>query len=258
MRADHLLSNLYIAVTRPIDQAESLNFAIAHHGGTAISVPLLAISALDDYQSFQQQLTHIDTTDWAIFISSNAVEYAMPLLIKKFGKIPDHLKFAAIGHQTAKALALYGAHEVLVPHTRFDSETLLAVPEMQDVATKTIAIFRGVGGRELMADTLKASGANVYFAESYRRINPQKNADLLAMQWRQNKLDAIIVTSSEAMRNLLKMSKNAEWLRHVTLCVNHERIAEEPQQLGLKVLVAKAPGDEAMLQCLSQLVKHHD
>jgi uroporphyrinogen-III synthase len=258
MRADHLLSNLYIAVTRPIDQAESLTLAIAQHGGTAISFPLLAISALDDYQSFQQQLTHIDTTDWAIFISSNAVEYAMPLLIKKFGKIPDHLKFAAIGHQTAKALALYGAHEVLVPHTRFDSETLLALPEMQDVATKTIAIFRGVGGRELMADTLKARGANVYFAESYRRINPQKNADLLAMQWRQNKLDAIIVTSSEAMRNLLKMSKNAEWLRHVTLCVNHERIAEEPQQLGLKVLVAKAPGDEAMLQCLSQLVKHHD
>jgi len=258
MRADHLLSNLYIAVTRPIDQAASLSLAIAQHGGTAISFPLIAISALDDYHAFEQQLNRIDTTDLAVFISSNAVDYAMPLLIKRFGKIPDHLKFAAIGHQTAKTLALYGAHDVLVPHTRFDSETLLALPEMQDVSAKTIAIFRGVGGRELMAETLKARGANVYFAESYRRINPQQSAELLEAQWRQNKLDAVIVTSSEAMRHLLQMSKSAEWLRHVTLCVNHERIAEEPQQLGLKVLVAKAPGDEAMLQCLSQLVKHHD
>lgn len=258
MRTDHLLSNLHIAVTRPLDQAASLNLAITQHGGSTIPFPLLAIAELDDYQAFEQQLSRINTTDWAIFISSNAVDYTMPRLIKKFGKIPEHLKFAAIGHQTAKALAQYGAHEVLVPHTRFDSETLLALPELQDVSTKTIAIFRGVGGRELMAETLKARGANVYFAESYRRVNPQQNAELLAAQWRQNKLDAVIVTSSEAMRYLLQMSQHAEWLTHVTLCVNHERIAEQPRQLGLKVLVANAPGDEAMLQCLSQLVKHHD
>lgn len=258
MRTDHLLSNLHIAVTRPLDQAASLNSVIAQHGGTAIAFPLLAISALDDYQTFEHQLNRINTTDWAIFISSNAVDYAMPHLIKKFGKIPDHLKFAAIGHQTAKSLAQYGVHEVLVPHTRFDSETLLALPALQDVSTKTIAIFRGVGGRELMADTLKARGANVYFAESYRRINPQENADLLEAQWRKNKLDAVIVTSSEAMRYLLQMAGHAEWLRHITLCVNHERIAEEPRKLGLKVSVASAPEDEAMLQCLSQLSKHHD
>jgi uroporphyrinogen-III synthase len=57
------------------------------------------------------------------------------------------------------------------------------------------------------------------------------------------------------MRYLLKMADNETWLQHVTLCVNHERIAEQPRQLGLKVLIAEAPGDEAMLQCLSQLVK---
>jgi len=60
------------------------------------------------------------------------------------------------------------------------------------------------------------------------------------------------------MRYLLQLAAHAEWLTHVTLCVNHERIAEQPRQLGLKVLVASAPGDEAMLQCLTQLVKHHD
>lgn len=259
MTTDHLLKGLHVAVTRPLAQAQSLCEAIELHGGTTISFPLIAIAPLQDYSLFEQQLAaQLETTDWAIFISSNAVDYAMPRILKKFGNVPDNIKFAAIGHQTAKQLKLYGVHNVLIPHTRFDSETLLALTEMQDVAGKTIAIFRGVGGRELMAETLKARGASVYFAESYCRINPQTDTNLLQAQWQQGKLNAIIVTSSEAMRHLLQMAQASIWLRHVMLCVNHARIAEEPKKLGLKVLVATEPGDEALLQCLSQLVKHDD
>jgi uroporphyrinogen-III synthase len=255
MSSDQLLPDLHIAVTRPLDQARSLCQAIEQHGGVAIEFPLIAVSALENYELFEQQITQLPNTDWAIFISSNAVDFAMPLVLKKYGQLPEQLKFAAIGQQTAHALSRYGVNKVLIPQKRYDSETLLALPEMQNVAGSTIAIFRGVGGRELMAETLKARGAHVYFAESYVRINPQKTTELLNNQWQQNKLDAVIVTSSEAMRYLLKMADNETWLQHVTLCVNHERIAEQPRQLGLKVLVAEAPGDEAMLQCLSQLVK---
>lgn len=268
MSADQLLHHLHIAVTRPTEQAKSLCRMIEQHGGVAIEFPLIAVSALDDYQRFEQQITQLANTDWAIFISSNAVDFAMPRVLKTYGQLPGQLKFAAIGHQTAHALGKYGVDKVLIPQGRYDSETLLALPEMQHVEANRIAIFRGVGGRELMAETLKARGAHVYFAESYQRINPQQSTALLNSQWQQNKLDAIIVTSSEAMRYLLQMAANQTWLQHVTLCVNHERIAEQPRQLGLKVLVAEAPGDEAMLQCLSRLVnsehvesqrvKHHD
>lgn len=268
MSSDQLLQGLHIAVTRPAEQARSLCKAIEEHGGVAIEFPLIAVSALDDYQPFEQQITQLPTTDWAIFISSNAVDFAMPHVLKKYGHLPEQLRFAAIGHQTANALIQYGVNKVLIPQHRYDSETLLALPEMQNVSGKTIAIFRGVGGRELMAETLKTRGAHVYFAESYQRTNPQKTTELLNSQWQQNRLDAVIVTSSEAMRYLLKMAGNETWLQHATLCVNHERIAEQPTQLGLKVLVAEAPGDEAMLQCLSQLVEskrakslrvnHHD
>lgn len=258
MTTDHLLNGLHIAVTRPYAQALSLCEAIKLHGGTVISFPLIAIAPLQDYSLFEQQLAQLETTDWAIFISSNAVDYAMPRILKKFGNVPENVKFAAIGHQTAKQLNLYGVHNVLTPHTRFDSETLLALTEMQDVAGKTIAIFRGVGGRELMAETLKTRGATVYFAESYCRINPQTDTKLLHNQWQQGKLDAIVVTSSEAMRHLLQMAQASIWLRHVTLCVNHARIAEDPKRLGLKVLIATEPGDDALLKCLSQLVKHYD
>jgi uroporphyrinogen-III synthase len=244
------LAGITIAVTRPVDQAQALCEAITHLGGSAVLFPLLAIAPLQNYHAFEQQLTQLETTDWAIFISSNAVNNAMPRVLKRYGNIPDNLKFAAIGHQTAKELAHYGVRNVLTPHTRFDSETLLALPEMHDVANLKIAIFRGVGGRELMAETLTVRGANVYFAESYQRVNPQTDTHLLDELWKKDELQAIIVTSSEAMRYLLDLAGTSEWLRHVTLCVNHARIAELPLQLGLKVLVADASGDEAMLSML--------
>ena len=123
---------------------------------------------------------------------------------------------------------------------------------MHDVENISIVIFRGVGGREVLADTLKARGAQVFFAESYQRINPQTDAALLENLWRDNKCHAIVVTSSEAMRHLLKMTNNGtdEWIRNVEICVNHARIAEEATAIGLHVSIADAPGDDAMLACL--------
>ena len=253
MNTERPLQGLHIAVTRPLTQAQGLSAIIAQQGGSAISYPLLAVTALDDYAQFNQQLTKLTTTDWAIFISSNAVDFAMPQIVKQYPVLPSQLKFAAIGPQTAEALKVYGVDEVLIPHQRYDTETLMSLPEMQSVAGKTVMIFRGVGGRELMADTLKTRGAQVYFAESYQRINPQTDTSLLDHYWQQGKLDALVVTSSEAMRYLLALADKAPWLTHVTLCVNHERIAELPKARGLKVLIAEAPGDAAMMQCLSTL-----
>ncbi len=255
--ADDLLTGLHVAVTRPVDQAASLCEAIECYGGKAITFPLIAISPLIDYFAFEQAIANLENANWAIFISTNAVDNALPRILKKFGKIPKNLKFAAIGHQTAKQLSLYGVQRVLTPQKRFDSETLLALAEMHDVANETIIIFRGLGGRDVLAETLKSRGANIIFAECYRRTNPQKDAQLLSRLWQQNQLNAVVVTSSEAMRNLVNLASESDYLEHVTLCVNHARIAELPLQLGLKVLVTDAPGDDAMIKCLSQLVNKH-
>jgi Uroporphyrinogen-III synthase len=90
---------------------------------------------------------------------------------------------------------------------------------------------------------------------------PNPIADLIRKQtaycWNKNRqqgqLDAVVVTSSEAMRYLIALAAESIWIKHVSLCVNHPRIAELPKSLGFKVLVADAPGDAAMLACLSRL-----
>ena len=242
------LTGFGIAITRPADQAKKLAALISEAGGTPILFPLIEIRPLSDYTQFESVIQHIANYDWAIFISSNAVQNGMPRLLKQ--GIPTNLKFAAIGPVTASELQSFGVKDVLIPKGRFDSESLLALPEMNNVAGKIILLVRGVGGRDVLAETLKTRGAQVTFAECYRRINPQANYNLLAQLYSENKLHGIVVTSSEAMRHLLDLAGGSDWLKHITLFVNHTRIAELPMQLGLKVLVANAPGDEAMLNKL--------
>ncbi|HSI24175.1 MAG TPA: uroporphyrinogen-III synthase [Methylotenera sp.] len=239
------LQNLGIAITRPVDQAKKLSKLMTEAGGTPILFPLIEITALNNYSQFETVIKDIAEYDWAIFISSNAVQNGMPRLLKL--GIPSHLQFAAIGPVTASELKAFGVKEVLIPMERFDSESLLALPEMGQVEGKKILLVRGVGGRDVLAETLRARGALVTFAECYQRINPQTNCDLLTQLYSKNKLHGIVITSSEAMRHLLDLAGDSEWLKNITLFVNHARIAEVPLQLGLKVAVASAPGDEAML-----------
>ena len=242
------LHGRHIVITRPLGQAGKLSGLIKEAGGEALSFPLIEIAALNDYRAFEDCISQLNQYDWAIFISSNAVQNGMPFVSKL--KLPPSLKFAAIGPSTAAELASFGIQQTLMPKGRFDSESLLALPEMQGVKNQKVMIFRGIGGREVLADTLKSRGAEVNFAECYQRINPQKDISALTTLHQKEALDAIVVTSSEAMRNLLAMANNQEWIKNVKLCVNHARIAEEPIQLGLNVYVATAPGDDAMLACL--------
>ena len=254
------LTGIGIAITRPIDQAKKLSALISQFGGTPISFPLIEIAALNDYSQFESVISTINQYDWAIFISSNAVQNGMPRLLKN--GIPTPLQFAAIGPVTAAELQNFGANEVLTPSShikkgdetkvRFDSESLLALPEMQVMQGKKIMLFRGIGGRDVLAETLKSRGAVVTFAECYQRINLQTNCDLLAQLWAEKKLHGVVVTSSEAMRHLVDLAGYSAWLKNVTLFVNHARIAELPLQLGLKVKVADAPGDSGMLENITQ------
>jgi uroporphyrinogen-III synthase len=246
------LAGFGIAITRPADQAKKLAALISEAGGTPILFPLIEITPLKDYSQFESVISDIKNYDWAIFISSNAVQNGMPRLVKN--GLPPNLKFAAIGPVTASELQSFGVKEVLIPNDRFDSESLLTLPEMTNVAGKNILIVRGIGGRDVLAETLKARGAQVTFAECYQRKNPQSNCDLLAQLYTDKKLHGIVVTSSEAMRHLLNLAGNSEWLKHVTLFMNHARIAEQPIQLDLKVAIADAPGDEAMLQKLHEIL----
>jgi uroporphyrinogen-III synthase len=238
-----------IVITRPLDQAQILADLVRQSGGKPILFPLLEIVPLQDYGDFDAVIDRLDAFDWAIFISSNAVQHGMSRLLAR-RKLPQGLRYAAIGPVTANELGDFGVHEVLTPADRFDSESLLNLPEMWAVAGKRCVIFRGVGGRDLLAKTLVERGSEVVFAECYQRTNPSLDHAWLAHLWESDHLQAVVVTSSEALRNLLNLASDAAWLKNTPIFVNHPRIAEAADAQGLQAILASAPGDPGMLATL--------
>ena len=247
IHSDLPLAGLKIVVTRPRDQAGPLARRIEQAGGTPLVFPLLDISAVQDTTVLREQIARLAQFNLAIFISPNAVHYGISA-IRAAGELPPYIKIATVGQGSAKALRESGIAQVIAPTERFDSEGLLALPELQNVAGWHVMIFRGDGGRELLADTLKARGATVEYATCYQRSKPQQDAGVLLTA----APDAITVTSSEALRYLWQMLDiHAQTsLRDIPLFVPHTRIAELALQQGWQQVQVTAPGDDGLLSAL--------
>lgn len=251
-KQDRPLSGKGIVVTRPAHQAAGLVELIVAVGGNAILFPTIEIVAIGDAQALTELIDRLDAFDIAVFVSPNAVSQAMRL-IKARRELPPRLALATIGRGGVRELERYGVSRVAAP-ARFDSEALLDLPLMRDVAGKRIVIFRGEGGRELLGDTLAARGAAIEYAQCYRRSRPQVDATPLLNAWQRNELHAITATSSDGLRNLVELAgkPDSPWLRQVPLFVPHPRIEHAARELGFATVMLTAQGDAGLVHGLTQ------
>jgi uroporphyrinogen-III synthase len=130
---------------------------------------------------------------------------------------------------------------------------LLDLPAL-DVAGRRIVIFRGEGGRELLGDTLVARGAQLEYAECYRRSRPHLDIAPLMRAWARHEVHAVVITSSEGLSNLFDMvgKLGQAWLQKTPVFVPHPRIAETARGLGVREIVVTAAGDEAVVASLAE------
>ena len=242
-----------IVVTRPAHQAEGLASLIRSAGGNAILYPVIEIADVADGRPLQARIDRLAEFDIAIFISPNAVDKAMRLVIAARGAVPPHLAIAAIGAGGVRALARFGVGNVIAPAGRSDSEALLEMLPLGHVGGKRVIIFRGEGGRELLGDTLRARGALVEYAECYRRVRPAAAPVELLDAWRRGALDAVTVTSSEGLANLIEMTggEGRRQLMSTPLFVPHPRIAQAARDRAVATVIVTGPDDEGIVEGLS-------
>ena len=246
------LAGRRIVVTRPRAQAARLASLIAERGASPLLFPLLEIAPGEDPAPLQAAIAHLDEYSLAIFISPNAVDYSLPHILARRAW-PGALSAAAIGPSTVERLHAYGVRQTLLPVDRFDSEALLELPELQaeQVAGRRIVLWRGNGGRELLAATLRARGAELDAVACYRRSAPPDVAAWHALH-AGGTIDAWTISSSEGLRNLYELLDDAqrERLRGTPVFVPHARIAEVARQLGLREVVLGAAADSGIVAAL--------
>jgi uroporphyrinogen-III synthase len=243
------LAGKRILVTRPAAQAAGLAARIASRGGEAIRFPLIDIAPPEDWRAVDEAAARLDGFALAVFISPNAVGYGLERLLSR-RPWPRCLAAAAMGPGTARMLVRSGIPEVIVPRGSYDSEALLALDPLQEtrVAGRAVLILRGDGGRELLAETLRARGARVECVACYRRASPTDGAFVVSLL-RNNALDAISLSSSEGLRNLMKLldTGSREKLARLPMFVPHQRIADEAARLGLCRVVLTGAADSGLV-----------
>lgn len=244
-----------VIVTRPQHQAEPILQQLAQLGYSAIHRPLMEIVPVaDDAKAgaLRQTMQNIDQYNAVVVISMNAAEIGLQWLDNYWPQHPIGIDWIAVGPSTAEILTNAGL-AVHCPDSGFDSEAMLSLPCLNpaQMAGKKVLLWRGIGGRELLANTLRSHGAVVDYAELYERQEIHYTGE----QWQQALAvpPILMLSSTQALDIVCQQVANlAE--RIDTLIVPSMRSSEDAKRRGFnQVITAASARDEDMLACLANV-----
>ena len=243
-------------VTRPAHQSAGQIDYLRQLGAEPVPLPLLKIVPTteqddEDYQQCKACILDLDLYRDVIFVSPNAARIGADWIDTYWPQPPLGVRWVGIGQQTADSLEQSGL-TAWHADSGFDSETLLAHPSMQAMAGERILILRAEGGRDLLAETLRQRGARVDLAHIYRRACPTHPARVIQSTIYTQPLSAILITSGQALQNLLQLCESSTaTLTNTLIIVPSARLAELARSLGCKrIRVAQGPDDRSMVDAL--------
>ena len=233
---------------RPRGQHAAVRTAAARLGTRTLGLSPFAITARHD-DAARAALATAAACPLVLVTSPNAVRMAHALqpLARHEGQ-----RWLAVGAGSRDALARVGiAAESPV---RMDSDGLLAMPALQDVAGRDIGFVTAPGGRGKIAATLQARGARVHRADVYQRTP----ITIPAAAWqrlREALADParvlLLASSGEALEALLAQCPPdlSSALRRAMVTVPGDRLAEAARAAGFgRVAVAGSPRPAALLR----------
>lgn len=251
--ATGVLNTVGVLVTRPAHQSENFILMLQQAGARVISCPCIEIQSVASPDSLLSILQHVSDYHILIFISANAVTHGLKLLA------PEALKtqvIAAIGQSTRRALSEHGLEVNLQATSGYTSEHLLELESLQHSAIKDkkILIFRGEGGREKLAQSLTERGAQVDYAEVYRRTIPRTDIEPILQEWANGAINLVTVTSNQTLDNLyyIMCDKGLDYLNSTALIVPGERCYEFARSKGHSdnIHIASSALDKDMFQAV--------
>jgi len=229
-----------LLLTRPAEECGAVADVLAEAGIHSASLPLLAIEPLPETAEQRATVLELDRYCAVIVVSKPAARLGIELLDRYWPQPPFAQAWFSVGAATGAILADYGL-DASWPSLGDDSEALLALPRLGEALARPdpkVLILRGEGGRELLAETLRARGVQVDILELYRRYLPDYPAGTLAATLRSERLNGLVVSSGQGLLSLRELAADT-WpeMLELPLFVPSPRVAEMARQLGAKRIV---------------------
>lgn len=228
-----------ILITRPGEQGKELCQQLKKNNIACEHIPAMKISENSNKpqdEAIKKIFLELKSAGLIIVLSINAIKYCQLLTPEHTQNIP----ILAIGKSTKKFLInsrKYCESQVMAPE-EYSSEGLLELKPLnhENINNQKVVIVCGVGGREILEQELAARGAQCFRVETYQRAYPAEHEFKLQQYLALHETEMVLVTSGEALQNLVRMSGGQLLtLLQLQLVVMSQRIANIAVDMGFTI-----------------------
>jgi uroporphyrinogen-III synthase len=253
------LNALRVLVTRPAEQTGEWVQRLRAEGIDALALPLIGIAPARDLAPLQAAWRTLAERALVMFVSPNAVAH---FFAASSGAWPAATLAASPGPSTSAALSRAGVPEERLVEpaadaAQFDSEALWSRLCSRDWRGRRALVVRGDGGREWLADRLRAAGAQVDEVSAYRRTLPALDASqrrVLNEAIEQPREHLWWFASAQAIDHLAALTNDADW-RTARALATHPRIAERARSLGFGAVETCSAAADAVLAAIRRSIQ---
>lgn len=181
-----------------------------------------------------------------VIVTSPAAVAAADALVPLASALPMP-RWLAVGQGTARALQAVTSVQVQAPQ-RMDSEGLLALPALQDIAGQTVGLLTAPGGRGTIPAGLARAGARCVQADVYDRRIVAVPGRLRARLHRLAAGDILLLSSGKALEQLWRQLDPGQRaaLCRCTVVAASARLADLARAQGfvhIRQAASALPGD---------------
>ncbi len=199
-----------VLVTRSAEQSTTFSDLLKTQGATVIEMPTLEIVPPSDWTELDQAIATIQTYDWLILTSANAVNYFFDRFLAQGQDLRKlaTCKIAVVGKKTAKFLKEQGFYPDFTPPDFVADSLIEHFPE--PIAGLNLLFPRvESGGREVLVNSFTNAGAVVREVAAYQSRCP-KVADATAIAaLRSGKITIITFASSKTVQHFYQLIEQA-------------------------------------------------
>lgn len=242
-----------IVITRPKERGCELQEQLKALGAEVLSVPTIQTAPLKEeakIRAVQAELKRLGQYQVLVFTSPYGVERFFSLLLENGKDIRSlsHMKFAAIGQGTAKALRKKGIRADYMPKS-YDGSSLgkLLAEKLAD-GTKILLARSSIGTKEILREIQKNPSLSFTDLPIYDTKIGMDNAKLLQEFMEDGTVSHVVFTSSSTVEGFCRMLGEFPYQTVNAVCIG-KKTEETAKKAGMQTVTAENATAEDLVNC---------
>ena len=196
------LDGITVLVTRTEAQSGKLIAALEGYGASVVAMPVIEIVEPDDWAPADRAIAELESYDWIVFTSANAVERFVARVEENGARFPaaGTVRIAAVGPATARRCRDAGIEPDYIPDEAVAEGLLEGFARLGLGSGTRVLLPRALKAREILPDTLRARGAVVDVVPVYRTIDAAPDPAVVEALTA-GRIDAVTFTSPSTVRS---------------------------------------------------------